>query len=295
MFISPRGAAVEIAELEKTRRMVPTRFGQIACLDVGEGPPALFVHGVFLNGLMWRNVFDEVRHERRCIAVDTLGHGATRVMPGQEVSLPAQAEMLEALCAELGLDQIDLVANDTGGAIAQIFAARHPERLRTLTLTNCDTQGNLPPAAFAPVVELAGTGSLGPLLSDMAVDVGFARSELGLGSGYERPQELSEAAIHAYLAPLVESPEAIRNLEAYITTLDERELIAIELQLKVLTVPTLIVWGTADQFCDVSFAYWLRDTIPGVRELIELPGAKLFFPEERPAELGACLLRHWAV
>jgi len=59
-------------------------------------------------------------------------------------------------------------------------------------------------------------------------------------------------------------------------------------------VPTLVVWGTDDVNFDVSWAYWLRDTIPGVTRVITVDGGRLFFPEERPAELVAPLEQHWA-
>ena len=58
--------------------------------------------------------------------------------------------------------------------------------------------------------------------------------------------------------------------------------------------PTLIVWGTADGFFPVKWAYWLRDTIPGTRKVIEIDGAKLFFPEERPEQFAAAVRAHWS-
>ena len=61
---------------------VTTRFGDIAYTELGAGPPALFVHGVFLNGHLWRHVIDQGADLRRCIAVDLLAHGATRTAPG---------------------------------------------------------------------------------------------------------------------------------------------------------------------------------------------------------------------
>jgi pimeloyl-ACP methyl ester carboxylesterase len=125
-----------------------TRFGKIAYTEQGKGPPALFVHGVFLNGYLWRHVIDRVADLRRCIAIDLMSHGATKASLDQDISFTAQAEMLEAFCQSLRLDQVDLVANDSGGAVAQIFAARHPERIRSLTLTNCDVHDNYPPPAI---------------------------------------------------------------------------------------------------------------------------------------------------
>jgi pimeloyl-ACP methyl ester carboxylesterase len=55
----------------------------------------------------------------------------------------------------------------------------------------------------------------------------------------------------------------------------------------------LLVWGTADSMFPVKWAYHLRDLIPGVREVIEVDGAKLFFPEERPEDLVPHLRRQW--
>jgi len=45
----------------------------------------------------------------------------------------------------------------------------------------------------------------------------------------------------------------------------------------------------------VKWAYWLRDTIPGAREVVELEGAKLFLPWERSVELAAALRHFWGI
>jgi pimeloyl-ACP methyl ester carboxylesterase len=78
--------------------------------------------------------------------------GRLAVRPGQDLSLTGLAKVVEDFCAALDLTGVDLVANDTGGAVAQIVAAHQPERLATVTLTNCETQGNVPPLAFKPMV-----------------------------------------------------------------------------------------------------------------------------------------------
>jgi pimeloyl-ACP methyl ester carboxylesterase len=88
--------------------------------------------------------------------------------------------------------------------------------------------------------------------------------------------------------------ERARQFERLLVSLDPGDLKAVEPQLRALTVPTLVVWGTGDENFDVSWAYWLRDTIPGVTRVVTLDGARLFFPEERAAELVAPLEQHWA-
>jgi pimeloyl-ACP methyl ester carboxylesterase len=279
-------------EFTAARRTAETPSGTIAYVEHGEGPVALFVHGVFLNGYLWRDVIARLGDVRRCLAVDLLAHGATRVGPGQDLSFTAQARMLVELLDVLGIDRVDLVANDSGSGIAQLVAAHHPERLRTLTLTNGDTHDNWPPEPFKPTLAAAASGQLGPALQAMLADVAFARSA-GFGSAYARPEALAPETVAAYLGPLVASPEAIHDLERFLATFDCAQTVAIHDRLRRLEVPTLIMWGTDDPFFDVKWAYWLRDTIPGARRVVEVPGGRLFFPEEEPELLASALRAHW--
>ena len=76
-------------------------------------------------------------------------------------------------------------------------------------------------------------------------------------------------------------------------SLQARDLLAAEPALRQLQIPTLIVWGTGDVFFRRKWAYWLRGTIPGTAEVTEIPGARLFFPDERATELTAALRRYW--
>ena len=121
---------------------------------------ALFIHGVPINGYHWRHVIDRVQHRRRCIAIDLMGLGYTEIAPSQDVSFTAQAQMVAEVLDALGIDKIDLVANDSGGAIAQIFAAHHPERLRSLVLTNCDVHDGWPPPQVLPLMEHSRNGTI---------------------------------------------------------------------------------------------------------------------------------------
>src|SRR5499433_4313285 len=123
-----------------TKRSIDTASGRISYASAGSGPVALFVHGVVLNKHLWRHQLAGLSDIRRCIAVDLLAHGDTEIAPDQDVSVTANAKMLQEFLDALNIDKVDLVGNDSGGGIAQIFAALNPERVRTLTLTNCDTQ-----------------------------------------------------------------------------------------------------------------------------------------------------------
>lgn len=280
----------------RTRQFVSTSFGKIAYVDEGEGPVALFVHGVFLNAHLWRHCVELLAGpQRRCVAVDLLAHGYTETAPDQEVSFSTQADMLAAFVDALGVEQVDLVGNDSGGGICQIFAARHPERLRTLTLTNCDVHDNWPPEPFAPVVELARQGVLVDVAGAMQNDLELARSEAGLGGGFEDPSRLSAETVAAYIDPVFEAPGKAAQLQAFVASMDNAVTVEIEPRLRALDVPTLILWGTADGFFDVTWARWLEETIPGARPVVEIPGAKLFFPEERYDLLSDQVRAHWSL
>jgi pimeloyl-ACP methyl ester carboxylesterase len=199
--------------------------------------------------------------------------------------------MLEAVCHAINLDKVDLVANDSGGGIAQIFAARHPERVRSLTLTNCDVHDNWPPPTLAPLTRAVAQGRLGAIGRGLLADVAFARKFFGVG--LEHPERIAAETFRAYLAPLFATAETIRNLERFFEALDCRQTVAVEPQLRRLEAPTLIVWGTDDIFFPLQWAHWLRATIPGCRDIVELAGARLFFPEERPDDLADALRAFW--
>jgi pimeloyl-ACP methyl ester carboxylesterase len=78
-----------------------------------------------------------------------------------------------------------------------------------------------------------------------------------------------------------------------LTSLHARDLLAIEPAPARFQVPTLIVWGTSDIFFRRKWAYWLRDTIPGATDVIEIDGGRLFFPDGRAIEFTGALRRHW--
>jgi pimeloyl-ACP methyl ester carboxylesterase len=284
---------MQLSELNAHRHTAATRFGEISYLDLGAGPTALFVHGIATNAYLWRHVMDALSGQRRCIAIDLPLHGQSPVTAEQDLSLTALAAGLDDFCEVLGLTGIDLVANDTGGAIAQIFAARHPQRLATLTLTNCDTVDNLPPEAFKPMVELAAAGNLAPSAVAMFANL-EAAAQISFASGYEHLDRIDRDVIRSYLEPCFGTIERARQFERLLVSLDVGDLQAVMPQLRELTVPTLVVWGTGDAFFDVSWAYWLRDTIPGTTRVVTVDGARLFFPEERPMDLVPHLEQHWA-
>jgi pimeloyl-ACP methyl ester carboxylesterase len=275
------------------KKSVATPSGRIAYVEQGAGPVALFVHGVLLNGHVWRRQLEMLSDTRRCIAIDLLAHGDTEIGSGQDVSVTANARMIGEFLDALQIDRVDLIGNDSGGGIAQIFAALQPDRVRSLTLTDCDAHDNWPPDAFKPFLEMVAAGGLRRTLEAMLADKGVYRSAGALGPAYEHPERVTDETIETYLRAFLRTEGRLRDFERFLLAFDCRHTLAVEGSLRKLQAPTLIVWGTDDVYFDVRWSQWLADTIPGTKRRVELQGARIFFPEERPEELNRELRAHW--
>ena len=284
----------EMERLDKYRSQVRTRSGPASYVDTGgPGRPVLFVHGVGTSSYLWRNVIAQLDGERRCVAVDLPLHGYTPAAADQDFTLPGLARFVADCCDALGLADIDVVANDTGGAVTQVFAANHPERLHTLTLTNCEAHDNVPPKALLPAVWLARMGLHARLAPRLMAPGNPKTPKRVFGRTYQDISNLPEDIARFWLEAQTRTPEVARLGQRLLVSLHARDLLAVEPALARLQVPTLIVWGTDDIFFRPKWAYWLRDTIAGATEVVEIDGGRLFFPDERATELTAALRRHW--
>jgi len=154
------GRALDAQAFHAARQHADTRFERIAYVERGRGAGALFLHGFPLNGYQWRGALERLAHRRRCIAPDFLGLGYTQPARDASFAPENQAEMLVTLLDKLGVATIDVVANDSGGAVAQLLAVRHPDRVRTLLLTNCDTELDSPPAGTQAGDRAGASGTL---------------------------------------------------------------------------------------------------------------------------------------
>jgi haloalkane dehalogenase len=273
-----------VPEFHSGRKLMTTDQGRIAYVDRGEGSGALFLHGFPLNSFQWRGVIPQLSTLRRCIAPDFLGLGYTEVADGQSVAPEAQVAMLVQLLDKLSIPEVDIVANDSGGAIAQLFATRYPKRVSSLLLTNCDTEPDSPPPAVLPVIQLARAGKFADeWLLPWLADKKLARSKKGLGGQcYANPSHPTNEAIETYLAPLVSSQQRKVLTNAYAMGFDPNPLAGIESALKSCSVATRIVWGTADKIFSQTSPDYLAHTVANSLGVRRIAGAKLFFPEEIP-------------
>ena len=281
---------MQISTLQTHRRHATTASGPVSYLDVGHGRTAVFIHGLLANSLLWRHVISAVASEqRRCVVVDLPGHGHTPPADEEaDVSLTGLARRVIELVDHLDLDRFDLVANDTGGAVAQIVAAHAGERLSTLTLTNCDTEGNTPPILFKPVTVMARIGLLTKLGPYVAARRGRVRQVLAIG--YQHPGRLPNEVVDSYSDPVLGTPDSARALARIIKALSSDDLAAVRTRLATLTAPTLIVWGTGDHVLfKTKWAHRLADLIPATVAVHTIDGARMHFPDEHAEQFSQLL------
>src|SRR5262249_33239306 len=128
------------------RRTVETPAGVIEYRERGEGAGIVFVHGVGVNGDLWRNVAPLLAGDYRCVAPDLpWGSHSHPLRADADLSLPGMARIVADFIAALELDDVTLVGNDTGGAVSQCLVGRHPDRIGRLVLTSCDAFEKFPP------------------------------------------------------------------------------------------------------------------------------------------------------
>ena len=123
----------------------------------------------------------------------------------QSVAANAQVAMLAAFLDALAIGKVDIVASDSGGAVAQLFVVRHPKRVRSLLLTNCDVEPDSPPPKVRPMIEMARAGTLAEATAKWLTDKALARSTFG-AAVYRDPSRFADETIEYYVTPLVSTP-----------------------------------------------------------------------------------------
>lgn len=265
------------------RKFAKLSMSRVAYVESGHGPAALFLHGFPLNGYQWRGALERLASLRRCIVPDVMSCGWTETSETQSITPETQAELLSEFLDSLHIAQVDLLGNDSGGLVSQLFVARYPKRVRTLLLTNCDVAQNNPPPSFVPLANAAKRGILyDRFIVSHLQDKSVARAPQGLGGAFTYPDKLTDETIEAYLRPFTSSPLRKEQFHQYAIALGQNDLLAIQDRLHTFTSPARIVWGDSDQIFTKEWSEKLSATFPNSRGVKHVEGAKLFFPEEMP-------------
>ena len=272
-----------ISEALGERRIVRLPAGALEYRERGSGPPVVFAHGAAVNGDLWRNVAPELAGEHRCLVPDLpLGGHSIPLDGSPDLSLYGCAAVLASFLEALDLRDVTLVANDTGGAIAQALVGRWGERIGRLLLTSCDAWENYPPKAvlyLKPTVRVA--PALWVLVKAMRLKA-LQRSPLAYGWATHEPIE--PRIVDSYLAGLRTNPGIRRDFAALLRQADPRDCVKASESVRTFARPALVVWAADDRFFPISHGRRLAELLPQGRfELVER--SRTFIPEDNPTRL----------
>jgi len=281
------------------KNRLDTPFGRIAYLEAGkeDTPPVLLVHGIPTSGYLWRHVLRFLQNDFHCYAPDLIGLGDTEVDPSRaEYDMESQAEMLAELMTGLGHERFAVVAHDQGGAAAQILAARIPERLTALVLTDCVAYDNWPVPAIRRLQSISRLRPVSALLGRTGV-AELVEIRTGLSAfrrGVHDPERMPAESIREYLRPLRESAAARERFRRFVLAGNPRYTQRVADALGRLRVPTLVLWAAEDRYLSPSWGKRLAEEIPGCEGFELVPFCGHFWQEERPAEYASHIGRFLA-
>ena len=260
--------------------------GTIHYRDEGSGPPLVFVHGALVDGRLWDPVVERLADRARCIVPDLpLGSHRTAMRPDADMSPHGLARLVAGVLDALDLRDVTLVGNDTGGALCQLVAGRHPERVGRLVLTNCDAFENFPPKAFRPLVWAARAHLLTAALQPLRL-ARLRRLPFAYGLLTRRP--LPDALLEGWIRPFLSDAGVRRDARKLFAGVDRGMLLDNAARLAEFDRPVLLAWAPRDPFFPIEDARRLAATFPDAR-IAEIADARAFVSWDQPDRLAGLL------
>jgi pimeloyl-ACP methyl ester carboxylesterase len=258
--------------------------GTLNVRDTGSGRPIVFVHGLLVDGTLWRKVVPLLSTEYRCIWPDwPLGSHTRPMAADADLSPRGVANLIADALDALELEDVTLVGNDTGGALCQLLVTDRPERIGRLVLTNCDAFENFPPKMFKPLVWMARVpGLLNAGMQPMRVR---SLRRLPIAYGMLTSQPVPDDVTDAWVRPFLTQSAIRRDTVKLLRAVDPDELAAAAEKLRGFDRPALLAWGSADRAFKLEWAYRLAELLPQGR-VEEIPGARTFVSEDAPERLA---------
>ena len=271
------------------RSAVTLPQGTIAYGESGpaDAAPVVLVHGALVDGTLWRKVVPDLEGSLRCIVPDLpLGSHRTPMNEGADLSPPGLAKLVADFIAALGLEDVTLVGNDTGGAICQLVVTRHPERIGRLVLTPCDAYENFLPPAFRYLQLLARLpGGISTVAQTMRIP---ANRRMPIAYGWLSKSRIPSEVLANWTQPIIHDRAVRADTRQVLRGIDKKYTVEAAAKLRDFAGPTMLAWATEDRFFKPKFAERLAADIPGSRlEWIE--DARTFVSEDQPQRLASLI------
>jgi pimeloyl-ACP methyl ester carboxylesterase len=247
------------------------------------GRPVVFVHGYAMGGSLWRPLTARLaEHGLRCIAPTwPLGAHRQAMRPSADMTMRGVAAMVAEFLDAAGLDDVVLVGNDTGGAVCQIVATEHPDRLGALVLTSCDAFEHFPPPILKPLI----AASKVPALWQGAVQAMRSKAVRRQAYGALAHANLDELT-HEWTRSAIDDRGVAEDLRRFTGSLTRQATLDAAARLPEFVKPALIAWSADDAFFPQEDGRRLADALPHSR-LEVIANARTFSMIDQPDVLAA--------
>jgi pimeloyl-ACP methyl ester carboxylesterase len=269
------------------RKEIELPQGTIAYRERGSGDPMVFIHGLLVNGDLWRKVVPELSKDYRCIVPDLpLGSHGQAMNESADLSPYGVAKLIADFLAALDLRDVTLVGNDTGGAFCQIVITRHPERIGRLVLTPCDAYENFPPRFFKWLLAPARSAT-GALVMLQPMRLAFMRHS-PMGFGWLVKNGLDAEITNGWMRPALENAGVRRDLAKVLRGIHPRYTLEAAEHLAQFDRPVLIVWAPEKDFFPWEHAQRLSQTFPNAR-VERVDDSYTFVMEDQPERVAGLI------
>lgn len=268
-------------------RAVRLPAGTVRYRERGTGRPLVFVHGFLTNADLWRGVVPPLAGSYRCIAPDwPLGSHTVAMDPDADLTPHGIARLIADFLEALDLDDVVLVGNDTGGALAQMVATRHPERLGALVLTPCDAFSNFPAWWSKPLRPIGRSTRLMRIVGRPLRSRRVQRLPLVYGWVVKRHPPAEIAA--GWVEPGLRDEGVRRDFgKAFASTRPSQTLEAARL-LPGFGKPALVVWSAErTRIYPLAHGERLARLLDARLEIVD--DSYIYVPEDQPERLAALL------
>lgn len=263
--------------------------GRVRVREVGpEGAPTLlFVHGLLVDGRVWDSVVAELADRYRCILPDLpLGAHRTAMAPDADLTPEGIATLLDGIVAALDLDDVTVVASDSGGAISQLWMARGASRVARVVLTPCDCFDNFLPPGFSVYQLLAWVpGAIPAMLASTRLRV--VRG-LPIAFGGLTHRRIDDALAQSWLAPARADAAIRRDLGAFLRGISGKRLDAASQRLGSFDRPVLLPWAPEQAWFPIEHARRLATILPDA-QVVEIRDSGGFINLDRPVALATAI------
>jgi pimeloyl-ACP methyl ester carboxylesterase len=257
----------------------------------GNGSVIVLLHGLIMDGSLWRHVVEDLRGDYRCV-LPTLPLGAHRqpMHPDADLTMRGIAGIAGEFLQSLDLRDVTLVMNDWGGAQLLIGGA-HDRRISRLALCSCEAFDNVPPKGAARALPYIARvpGGLAAALLPFRFDR-LRRLPMTYGPLSKRP--VPRQVMDRWFGPIGEQREIRRDLKKYVLSSAQgrRDLLAAEDALGSFDRPALVAWATEDRLMPPEHGHRLAQLLPQA-QLVEIADSYTLIPEDQPATLAAHIRR----